>query len=443
MSILRISVAATTCFLVSCSTVTGEKGPPAALTRTVSPHEVYYDTQVVMGGCPSSQEVAPLVAAVGAAMVAQGISRVGDALKAAGNADTQTALARRNVEMNTSTGLPTCVLIARGWFYRNPPIIGDPTQNPPVKAWPFKAKEGSAFPATENDVDLMFWRLGLHLAATPDFYFRGEVVRSTDQSAYAIKPVEALLETPISTNTFRPSGKRSVVVALALSDAGTGVDLSKGGGATLVLGAMLPGKLIEYPHDKVDCSAWLYLDATGARDTTKKKYYDCPGKNDFAFLDRSPFESNWFTIKLSDKPSKKPMGLQALVTETRSASRFLQFVGDVFSSTKDSLTKEAQQALIPPLGEQAEVSDKAADDAKKTALDTAIAKAISDLKACQAAPTDPGKRVAARISVRAVVTAGRGRVADTDALTPDSITTEGTTATPCDAELAKIVALKE
>src|SRR3546814_15779691 len=88
---------------------------------------VYYDTQVVIGDCPHAHEIAPLLATVGAAIVAQGVSRIGDALKAAGNAETQTALARRNVEFDTSGTLPKCVAISRVWFYR--PVPDHPTRS--------------------------------------------------------------------------------------------------------------------------------------------------------------------------------------------------------------------------------------------------------------------------------------------------------------------------
>src|SRR3546814_2727652 len=103
------------------------------------------------------------------------------------------------------------------------------------------------------------------------------------------------------------------------------------------------------------------------------------------------------------------MNLQALVTETRSASKFLQFVGDVFGGTKESIAKELQRALIPSLGEQAVLAEMAADDAKNTTFDNALGKAIIDLNGCIAGPDDVIKRVAARVALRALAAAGRAR----------------------------------
>src|SRR3546814_15790816 len=96
--------------------------PPPTSTRTAPPFpSTTLFRSVVIGDCPHAHEIAPLLATVGAAIVAQGVSRIGDALKAAGNAETQTALARRTVEFDTSGTLPKCVAIARGWVYRSVP----------------------------------------------------------------------------------------------------------------------------------------------------------------------------------------------------------------------------------------------------------------------------------------------------------------------------------
>src|SRR3546814_18037317 len=69
--------------LSSCAHVTGSKGPPDGLKMLIEPavRAVYYDTQVVIGDCPHAHEIAPLLATVGAATVAQGVSRIGDALR--------------------------------------------------------------------------------------------------------------------------------------------------------------------------------------------------------------------------------------------------------------------------------------------------------------------------------------------------------------------------
>lgn len=252
-------------------------------------------------------------------------------------------------------------------------------------------------------------------------------------------PVEATLDEPISTHTFRPSGKRSVLVALALSEAGAGVDLSKGGGTTLMLGEMAPSEKLTFPPLGYGSCLAFVTTPTEKEQQSIKKFNQCPGNIQFQSLNRSQFESNWFTVRSSDKP--KPMLLQALVSETRSPSKFLQFVGDVFGATKETLSQELQQKLIPSQGEQAELAELTTDDTKRTTFDTALAKAIADLNSCISAPTDPGKHVAARISLRALAQAARA-VGNTklDKINPNDIKTNDTTADMCKTKWDQVLA---
>ncbi|MGJ4801925.1 hypothetical protein [Luteimonas sp. SDU82] len=406
---MRLSMLITVALIslcTGCATTAGSKAPPDLLAGNV-----YYDTQASLGPCPSNDEAETGLGAVFAAsVIAQGVSKIGEALKSAGNAETQAALAQRNIEIRTSDGIGPCIVIARGWFYKNiPPLEGAATQD-----LHFEANSSSAFPAS-NDLTYRqaFWRMGLSIASTPDFYFKGVVKPSTGGTAYVIYPLEATLDRPISSNILRPSGKRHVMLAFALSEAGTSVDLAKGG-TVITLGAMKPGELLKYP-DGQTCFVSDHAETLtpGA----------CPPRDEFSLLVRNPIESNWFKIETSDKI--KPMTLQALVTETRSASKFLQFVGAVFGDTSEPITEELQRKFIPSIGEEAGLAEMTADEATIKTYDNALSKAYSELTACIGAPNDVGKRIAARVAVRDLLAAARNADMPHLELSADDISTSG------------------
>ncbi|MBQ4855822.1 hypothetical protein IMW82_14190 [Rhodanobacter sp. B2A1Ga4] len=430
MFIRYVFVLAGAVLLSSCVTVAGSKGPPAALKGK----DVYYDTQTVMGPCPGQGESALLVA-LGSAVIAKGVSKIGDAIKAAGQLDTQTLNARRNIELQTDEGLPPCVFVARGWFFREHHDSGAD----------FYSVPGASFSATPDTVSGKFWRIGLDLAATPDFYFVGRFTTSTDKSANAIMPMEAVLNSPASRNLLRPSGTRYVMVAFALSEVGAATDISKGGGATITLGAMKLSerlKLAKSPLEDAMCAEDAWTRKTTDRNHLYPSGRGCPSQDDIdhlRFLMRSPFESNWFTVKSFNKPT--PMLLQALVTETQNPSKFLQFVGDVFGATQDSITKELQRALIPSVGNDATAAEDATNAAAKADFDKVQGQAITALKACVAAPSDPNARIAARGALWALQEAGSKDKHPTGALSPDSIKINGKSKVECETQLNAVLVL--
>lgn len=411
--------------LSGCAHVAGSKGPP----KELGGENVYYGTQVAVGKCPESPE-GGVFAVVAASAIAKGVSRVGDAIKAAGAKKTVTTLANRNVELRTSAGIGNCIIVARGWFHRNIPAYRDP----PAPSSAYYANPKSAFPAKDAQMARTFWRMGIYIAASPDFYFKGNLINSTSKSAYTVFPREATMDEPISSNILRPSDKRHVLVAFALSDAGSSADLEKASGTTIVLGAMEPGKLISYAFEP--CQAWdsSYPNPAIA-EITKVPQPTCVIGGDFDILTRSPFESNWFKVEASDKP--KPMLLQALVSETQSPSKFLEFVGEVFSDSSKSITDELQKSWIPSLAQAEEDAEKAAEAKALKEYDTALAKAFTDLSACVDKPTDIAKRISARISVREALASANKVSPPPSVLTrnidPASIKNEDGTKDACEA----------
>lgn len=419
MSKRSLAAAASLMALVSCAPHMAEDSkPPSVLAAP----EVMYGTQVVTGRCIGDAEAGLLAALVGAG-IARGVNRIGDVLTAAAAEETKVVLARRNIEVRKSKfGLGDCILIARGWFYRKRPVFSN--EGPEST---FFVDSNSAFPHPANDL----WRVGLNLAATPDFFFQGKIGTSTDGSSYTVLPYEATLDRPISSTELRPSDKRRVLVSFAINDAGKGVDLSKGGpGTTLVLGTMRPGVRLTFPEGR------CVVHYVG---NTPTPVEDCPEAGKFDLLMRSTFESEWFNVTLTEKA--KPMILQAAVSETRSASAFLGFVAAVFGDVKGNVTSELQEALISSSREAAEDVELSAEEKAQNDYDNAYSKAVSDLKACVAAPADTSKRTTARAALRSLIGAARKADAEVSVTTTDveAISVRGTTGDACQTVLNKLV----
>ena len=156
-------------------------------------------------------------------MVAKGVSRIGAAIKAAGEAETRQVVVSRNIELS-SAGMPRCLVVARGWFHPKRPEAGAA----------YARSEDTAF---DYDADPSFIRgQGLWLAATPDFYFEGRFKPSHNEAALALQPVYVYRGEPIATHTLRRSTARGTVLSFAISKPSKAKDLGKGQGATVVLG---------------------------------------------------------------------------------------------------------------------------------------------------------------------------------------------------------------
>lgn len=408
------------CFLLVSSlimpgcTSTGASAPPPALLPRSN---IIYGTQVSTGPCVAGAEAAGLLATLAGAVISRGVSRIGAGLQEAARSDTQTALARRNVEM-TAEGLGRCIVVMRGWFYRSRPdqVPGD-----------FPFREGSAFPITTTAGVNQLWGMGLFVAATPDFYFQGRLVRNSAENAYTVVPIHATLDRPLLSNSLR-SDRRSVTIAFAVASGGaSGI---QGGGSTVVLGQIRPGVLATFPR-----GSCVVTTQVGEADPSLPAIQACPEDpvSNAVRIIRTPFESEWFTPSLTAE--LKPMTLLAQVSETRDEAKFLSFVSALFSDVQAAGTTALQRALVPELGADAAETETTQQEANSTAYDNALVAALTSLDACIAAPADVAKRTAARVALRAYVAAARRAevatsLGDDDVL---SITPQGTNPAACQA----------
>jgi hypothetical protein len=352
----------------ACTTVAGSKGTPEALAGTV-----YYGTHATIGKCPSDEAESGILAAIGASIVAKGVSRIGAAIKAAANAETRQVVIRRNIELSNKQGLGPCLLLARGWFYEDRSRIGTRS---------YQKSEDSVFDYDSNFSSLH--RQGLWLAATPDFFFEGKLIPSEDESALSLTPAYAYMGRPITSSWLRPGTARSILVAFAFTKPAKAADLSKGQGSTVVLGRFEANTKKNYSTDKVK----LFTCDQAA----------CSDNSAFAQRIRGPYESEWFSVPLTEKV--QPLTLQALVSETRSASKFLGFVSEVFADVERDLATQLQQALVPSIGAAAEVSEQTAAENALNEFEGKYADALGKLAACTANGSDLTKISAAKAAMR-------------------------------------------
>lgn len=365
--------------LGACASMSAGSDKPDKLKTADQPF--VYDTRAAIGSCPGDVGEAFGIETIGTAIISQGVNRIGAAIKAAAAEETKQVLVRRNLEVSKGETFGPCLLVARGWYY-------DATMPDEDRVY-VGDRSDFRYAAKIDSIQ----RSGLPLAGNPDFFFEARFITAQDKSATTLEPIFAYLDEPISKSWIRRSKSRRVMVNFALSEVGKPANFSKGQGSTMVLGKLESGTPRVFPSGS---SALVGITCESAAGCTI---------DDAKQIMRNSYESDWFSLALPSKP--KPMTLQVLVSETRSASAFWKFVSDVFGDIDESLTTDLQQALIPSTGAAAEEEDKAGKEALNTAYDQAYAKASTSLAACIAAPMDVSKASEARVALRALNKAAR------------------------------------
>lgn len=77
---------------------------------------------------------------------------------------------------------------------------------------------------------------GTYPAATPDFFFEGEIIGSKDKTSLAVRPTVSYLGTPIGQRALRPGRARSIALFLAITAPGSKPSLDTAPAASLDLG---------------------------------------------------------------------------------------------------------------------------------------------------------------------------------------------------------------
>jgi hypothetical protein len=369
MGIRVLTMVMLTAVLPACTWIRGESPLRAEL-----PGETVYGTNVALGPCAFTSGIegaffAPIAGALAASAIAEGVNRIGAALKSAGETKTWTARGARNVEVTSKTFGP-CIHVVRGWFYRDG---GDVAKRRAAAPWLGKTKDGVDVGRYDK-----LWSIGLWLAQPPDFVFEGTLDRSEDGQAFTVRPLYVLLNEPIATRLLRPGRKRQVAVFLAFPAPGESAEGEKTPSASLVIGLLEPEIVRRYPKLPV------------------------------AHVNRTPFESNWFALKVGAE--QEPLTTAAIVSETQGGSEFLAFVGAVFSGASQKITEELQTALIPEKARAAKETARTAKENTATAFEAKWLAAGDALTKCEGMPQNaPVTAVETRKAMREVNQARRAQ----------------------------------
>lgn len=366
--------------LLGTSTLFGLSACVPAHTPTVpaaATPNIVEGMQVGLGDCVTTQPPTGkgLTDTVLTALVSKGVNLIGNALTEAGKDKTWKAMGSRNLPGGAA--FPACVQVVRGRFKTDAPAAS--------------ADWLTAYAAISNPYDQLK-KNGLWPADKPDFFFEGVIVKSEDKTAATVRPVFAVMNEPQGT---RSSGgeDRSVVAFFAFSTAGTRPDLNANPAATVVLGSMVPGRILRFP-------------AAGT-----------------AVNSSTPYEASWFTLSESD--ARKPLTMTSLISETQSGSPFLAFLASIFNdeAVKKAITERANVILVP--GAAAAAEDKETKE-QRTAADTAdskLADAITKLIDCKAAPAKEvlAKGAAAKAALRSYLAADSALPTPTKKITDNDI----------------------
>jgi len=349
---------------VSTAVVAALLTPVVAQARSEAPPGDFQGAVVSVGQCAFAvprAEVIPqppanldkaLLPVIAAGLITQLVNKVGTALSNAGEAKTWPTQAGRNFERKDKK-LPQCLQLVRASFFNQPSTqIG----------WNGELEKARAALAAN----------GTFPAASPDYFFEGEIVASSDSTAFALRPVVSFMAKPAGARALRSGADRVVAMFLSITKPGDSPALATAPGATLKLGSHRPGVMKYYPTV-----------ADGA-----------------AFS--GPYDSAWFV--LPKDYIGQPLTMNLLQTETQGESQFLRFFGTVLSdkSVTDEAGKQLQQTFIPSVGTAAAVAAQSTLNTQRNTAETARATALDKLDACIA---NPAKAAEAKQALRAFVAA--------------------------------------
>lgn len=342
-------VVALTALLVSCASVSvhAESQPPRVYTGSC-----------VFGvddlPAPLSGESA-ILASIGSAAIKVGLDRLGKALRAAGEEQTTTLSALRNVEF-TPGRADACIQFVAGGI----------------------GSSGECAPAAASSLSARCTKLkdaGIYLTSTPKLFLELQLRHSETGAAYTVSPTFLSYQDKLKGGKRKKGESRGLVVQARFHGPGISANGKGSVGGAVVLGDVAVGteRTYEFPH--------------GGQ--AAPKYWE--------------LESPWFPalnppIKDMPKPDSQdatdpehpsnammPLTITVSVSETRSARPFYLFLADVFDESKEELQVSAEKLVLESKREEAEL---AAFTAAQTALANAdekrVAAELAIVKYCSA-----------------------------------------------------------
>lgn len=340
----RILVSIATLALASCST-TGAWAQ-AKQTRTYVGDCVFgIDDSVT----PQPTGESAILAAIASAAIKVGFDSFGKALRAAGEAETTTVSAQRNVEFKPGKAA-ACIQFVSG-------SMGSALD---CKAIDWKNnRDGSVSQLVAQCERLR--SLKIFLTDTPDFFVELQLRPSSFATAYTIAPTYYSYQRMLRNGKYDKNASRALALQARIHGAGVEANASGSTGGTVVLGMTGVGTEHKY----------LIPDSTSESFALESAWF--PALNPPV---ADPPESG--TPEASDPrhPSNTsiPLTVTVSVSETRSARPFYLFLADVFDETKDEVQAETEKLLIKSKRDEAEL---AAYNAKQTLLLTADEKLVA------------------------------------------------------------------
>ena len=265
------------------------------------------------------------------AVITEGANYIGKALTEAGKAKTWTASGARNLEA-PARGLPLCVQVVRGSF----DATGKATPAwTPAAPWP-------------SDTAQELRKRGVVLAKAPAFLFEGQIIQSADLSSYTIRPATVTFTTPQGES----AKERHIALFFAVTGPGTKATADSAPATNVVIGKVQVGTTFAYAAPPTGFS--------------------------------SPYEPIWFSL---GQDQKKPITINAVLSETRDERAFLTFLGKILSNdkVKGEITSGAQQLFIPAVAQASAADQQVAMVTTQADLNKKMGTARVALQACSVA----------------------------------------------------------
>ena len=340
---------------------------------------------------PSDGEgFAATLGAVVSGIIDAGLGRFGRALRAAGEEETTTQAAQKNIELGAGLIEP-CVQIVRGRFTTaNRANIADKELDKKINR---KTQSASKLSLKPDQLRAA----GIFLYGRPDFFAELQIRLSSDYSATSIAPTFVSYNRLLKDRSFKAGKSRGLALNMRFHPPGVSADEQGSTGGTVVLGDIALGTEIEYLiPDSIDEpypveSAWfpsispvaenaqtfgckiIAEDVTGDTTTPDDTSENTANEDATNAAAAGPAASN--PIPILENATRrggranlcKPFTITASIAETRDARPFMLFLADVFDSSKDTLKTDLENTLVESKRDEVEL---AAYTAEQNALVT-------------------------------------------------------------------------
>jgi len=289
--------------------------------------------------------IAAIAGVVVPQLISTGLDLLGNALRKAGEEDTQSYICHLNFDAPPDKP-ESCIQVVRGNFMRSRALV----------------KSGLVKPQGMRDEEVAnrLTKLQIYISDRPQFFLELRVRQSADGSALALAPSYLEYNSLLKTGKL-PSNppKRGLAVQLSFHKPGVKPDGNEAVGAPLVLGNFHAGTHRSYLSTKIDnISDWrpeketIWFPHYGAKVAAAEK----------AGKDKDQVRSG----RDSALP-KRPFTLTAIITEVRDANKLLLAMANLFDAAKPTLQTELEKLALESKRKEAELTQLQTESTNSTA----------------------------------------------------------------------------